>query len=189
VWTLGVVVLEVVDEHPAEVVLVAEQEPVEAFAADGADEALRVGAGDRRADRREDDADRLAREDLVEDAGELAVAITDEEPEPVEGASIARLRTCRATHAPVAVRVMPARWTRRVSSSMKNSTLTRRGKIVSTQKKSRAMMPRACAWRNWRQVGPSRRGAGLTPALSSIRRTVLGEAVMPSFASSPLIRG
>jgi hypothetical protein len=35
---------------------------------------------------------------------------------------------------------------------------------VSTQKKSVARMPRACARRNCRQLGPSRRGAGSMPA-------------------------
>jgi hypothetical protein len=36
---------------------------------------------------------------------------------------------------------------------------------------------------------PERRGAGLSPAASSSRRTVLGETRMPSFSNSPAIRG
>jgi hypothetical protein len=39
------------------------------------------------------------------------------------------------------------------------------------------------------RLGPERRGAGLRPAASSRRRTVLGETRRPSFFSSPAIRG
>ena len=85
-WALVVVVLEEVDEDAVEVALVADQEPVEALAADGAHEAFCVGVRDGRADRGADHADAFAREDLVEDAGELAVAVADQEPTLVEHA-------------------------------------------------------------------------------------------------------
>jgi hypothetical protein len=60
--------------NPAEVAFVADEDPVEAFAADRADDELGVGVRDGRADRREDHADPFA--------GELGVAIADQEPEP-----------------------------------------------------------------------------------------------------------
>jgi hypothetical protein len=59
--------------------------------------------------------------------------------------------------------VTPARWTRRVASSIKNSTYSRRSQIVSTVKKSHARMPAACWRRNARQVLAIRRGAGSIP--------------------------
>jgi hypothetical protein len=74
-------------------------------------------------------------------------------------------------------------------------TRTPTGALVAQEARNLAIdgaldrFPAAWAWRNWRPVGPSRRGAGFSPAPSSMRRTVLGEAVMASFASSPLIRG
>ena len=81
VGPLVVVVLEVLAQDALEVALVADQEPVEALGADGADEALGVGVRDGRADRRLDDADPFAREHGVEGGGELAVAVSDQEPE------------------------------------------------------------------------------------------------------------
>jgi hypothetical protein len=66
----------------------------------------------------------------------------------------------------------------------------------SAVKKSSAKIP--CAWdrrnsgtpelRNSGQPGPSRRGAGLIPALLRICQTVDGATVMPSPASSPWMR-
>jgi hypothetical protein len=67
-WTLVVVVIEVFEQHAAGVAFAADQEPVEAFAADRLDEALRVGVGDGRADRGLDCADPFGCEDPVEDA-------------------------------------------------------------------------------------------------------------------------
>ena len=48
----------------------------------------------------------------------------------------------------------------------------------------------ACAWavRNWRQVGPARRGAGPMPAACRISHTVDAAIAYPSRASSPWIR-
>src|SRR5665213_3886337 len=58
---------------------VHDQQPVEAFGTDRADEALRDRVCLRRADRCPNDLDALAAEDSVEVACELAVAITDQE--------------------------------------------------------------------------------------------------------------
>src|SRR2546425_10246238 len=57
-----------------------DQDPIEAFAPQRSDEALGVRVGPRRPNRRSDDLDALASEDLVEHAGELCVAIVDQEP-------------------------------------------------------------------------------------------------------------
>jgi hypothetical protein len=66
-------------EYALKVAAVDEQEPVEALSASGADEAFRDRVGLRRTDRCLDDLDALACEDGVEVAGELAVAVADQE--------------------------------------------------------------------------------------------------------------
>ena len=71
-----------------------DQDPVEAFRSDGADEPFRVRVRLRRSHRRVDDVDSFAAEDLVEGGGELAVAIVDQEAHPLEQAreaEVARL--------------------------------------------------------------------------------------------------
>ena len=66
-----------------------------------------------------------------------------------------RFLACWATQAPAGLAVTPAKWTRRVWSSMKNSTYSRRSHAVSTVKKSQATNPGpAGAGR------PARRGRG-----------------------------
>jgi hypothetical protein len=67
-------------------------------------------------------------------------------------AGIGRLRACWVTQAPSGLVVTPATWTRRVPSSMQNSTSNRRSHTVSTLKQSQAMIPAACWRRNARQV-------------------------------------
>jgi hypothetical protein len=59
------------------------QEVVEAFSAQGADEAFRDRVRAWCPDRRADDADVGAGEDGVERGGELAVSVADKESEPV----------------------------------------------------------------------------------------------------------
>jgi hypothetical protein len=62
-------------EHALEVTLVHDQEPVETFGADGADEAFGVSVRLRCAERRLDHLVPFAEEDLVEGGGELAIAV------------------------------------------------------------------------------------------------------------------
>src|SRR2546425_6435286 len=57
----------------------ADQDPIEAFAPQRADQALGVSVGPRCPNRRSDDIDALASEDIVEHAGELRVPIVDQE--------------------------------------------------------------------------------------------------------------
>ena len=92
------------------------------FAADGADPAFRVRVRDRRVGRRADDRRAVAAEDVVERGDELAGAVADQEPDRAVGSRIMKFRAAWVVQAPVGFVVMPARCTRRVSSSMKNST-------------------------------------------------------------------
>ena len=62
--------------------------------------------------------------------------------------SISRLRACLAIHSPVGWAVIPARRTRRMSCSMKNSAYRRRRDKVSTWRKSVARIVFAWACRN-----------------------------------------
>jgi hypothetical protein len=78
-------------EDAFEVTAAEDQQPVETLAADGADEALRVGVAFWRADRSVDDSDAFAAEDVVEGSGELAVAVVDQEPRPLEQPSEAEV--------------------------------------------------------------------------------------------------
>ena len=77
---VGVVVLDIVAQHYVEVAWSGDQDAVEAFAAQRADEAFddRVRAGCP--DRGSDDPDVGTGEDRVERGGELAVPVADQEP-------------------------------------------------------------------------------------------------------------
>ena len=79
VGSVPVVVREILGEHDLEVAAVEDKESVQALPADGTDESLgdRVGAG--RLDRGLDNPDALGGEDGVEGAGELGVAVADQE--------------------------------------------------------------------------------------------------------------
>jgi hypothetical protein len=81
-------------EHALEVAATEDQQPVETFGADSADEALGVRVCLRCADRCLDHRDAFAAEGLVEGAAELAVAVVDQEADPLEDAceaEVARL--------------------------------------------------------------------------------------------------
>jgi hypothetical protein len=77
VRSLVVVVGRVDAEDPYEVAAAEDQQPVETLGADSAHETLGVGVCLWRPDRRLDDLDAFAAEDLVEGGGELAVAVVD----------------------------------------------------------------------------------------------------------------
>src|SRR6478752_7715866 len=70
---------DVYDEHVLEVAAAEDQQSVEALAANASDPAFGVRSRLRRPHPRLDHPDALGAEDLVELAGELAVAITDQE--------------------------------------------------------------------------------------------------------------
>src|SRR6266498_3152587 len=98
-----VVVLDVGAEDSLEMAAVEDQEPVEALSTDGADEALGDGIRFGRSDRRAEDPDSLAAEDLVEGAGVLAVTVTDQETDPLLGEEESEV--ARLLGNPVALRV------------------------------------------------------------------------------------
>jgi hypothetical protein len=105
-----------------EVAPAEDQEPVETPVADGADEPLCVAVRLWCLHRRLDDLDFFAAEQLVEGSGELASAIVDQETRPLENVGELRLRACWTSQAPDGFEVHPAKWTRLLPSSMKNST-------------------------------------------------------------------
>jgi hypothetical protein len=81
VRSVSVVVLDELGQDLVEVSWSGDEDVVEAFAAQGADPALRdrVRPGSLR--RRLEDADSVCVEDVVDGSGELGVAIADQEPE------------------------------------------------------------------------------------------------------------
>src|SRR5215211_2252664 len=96
-----------------------------------------------------------------------------------------RLRACWATHHPVGCAVTPARCTRRLASSITNSTYMRWKKTVSTVKKSQARIPAACWRRNDRQLVGVRLGAGSRSWARSTLRIELADTRTPRRNSSP----
>ncbi len=118
-----VVMRDVRREGALEVAPAKDQQSIETLAADGPDPAFGVRPCLWCPYRRLDHTDAFGAEDLVELAGELAVAVADEEQRPgilvVEfHEQVARL----LGHRPSGLVVIPARRTRRVASSMKNNT-------------------------------------------------------------------
>jgi hypothetical protein len=117
---VAVVVVDEDKEHSLEVAPVENEEPIETLGADGADEALcdRIRLG--RPDRCPDDLDAFAVKDGVEVTRELGIAIADQEANWVarSGKVQTSWRACWLTQAPSGLGVQPARWTRRLPSSM-----------------------------------------------------------------------
>src|SRR6266536_3092463 len=83
VWAGGVVVVDVCGQDPLEVASVEDQDPVQALGPDGAYPALRVGVGFRRPRWGLERLDTGCGEHRAERRGELAVAIPNEQPEPI----------------------------------------------------------------------------------------------------------
>src|SRR6266571_3445519 len=83
VWTLLIEVADVDAEDVLELAATEDQEPVEALPAHAADPAFGVGVRVRRLDRRSDDLDAFAAEDVVEGAAVLRVAVVDQEARPL----------------------------------------------------------------------------------------------------------
>jgi hypothetical protein len=103
VRTMAVVVPGVLGQDVAEMLLAEDQHMVKALAAKRPDESLRERVRPRRPDRRPDHPCAIPGEDAVERRGELAVPVTDQEPEPAGALprSMSRLRACWAVHVPV----------------------------------------------------------------------------------------
>jgi hypothetical protein len=75
--------VDVIVQNGSEMALAGDQHPVEAFAAEGANPALRDGVRPRCSNRGADDANVSGGEDRVERGGERGIAVTDQEPEPL----------------------------------------------------------------------------------------------------------
>ena len=70
--------LDIYPQDPFKLSATCDQEPIETVTADGSDPALGERVGVWRTKRRADDLDALALEDVVEGAGELAVAVVED---------------------------------------------------------------------------------------------------------------
>jgi hypothetical protein len=162
---VSVIVLDVDPQHLLEVPASEDQQPVQALGPYRPDPALRMGVRVRCLHRRDEHLGALSAEHVVEAAGELRVAVAQHEAPP--SSSLAehqqQVAGLLGDPTPLGLAVTPARWTRRVSSSMKNSTYSRRNQMASTVKQSHATIPAACWRRNARQVVAIRRGAGSSP--------------------------
>ena len=102
--------------------------------------------------------------------------------------AIRHAQACCATHGAIGFRVQPATCTRRLPSSMKNSTYSRCRHIVSTVKKTAASMLRRCARTNSRHVIPPRMPTGPRPAARRQVRTAVAATTMPWPFSSATTR-
>jgi hypothetical protein len=185
---LRVVVLDEEAQDALEVAAVEDQQPVETFDADGSDETLGDGVCLRRPQRRLDDPDATAAEDLVEGAAVFAVAVADQEAHAVVGeveAEVACLlghpglcgvgRAAGQPDAPACARdeeqhVVPAQ------------EHTVDGEEVACDDARRLGAQELAPTRTRPPRGRPQPGAGEQPA------TVDGDTSNPSLASSPLIR-
>jgi hypothetical protein len=142
-----------------------DQQPVQALGAHRPNPALRVRVCVWCLHRRQQHLGALGAEHVVEAATELRVAVAEQEAScrPRSPGTSSRLRACWVTQAALGLAVTPARWTRRVSSSMRNSTYSRHRQMVSTVNRSHAMIPAACWRSNACHVVAARRGAGSNP--------------------------
>jgi hypothetical protein len=183
-------VLDVDPQDLLKVVAPEDQQPVQALGPDRPHPALGVRVRRGCPHRRAEHLATVRAEDLVETAAELGVPVVDKEAHlPARSPSTSRrLRACWVTQRPSGLAVTPVRCTRRVSSSMKNSTYNRRSHTVSTVKKSQATIPEACWRRNAGQEVAIRRGAGSSPWRRSVMRIAVAETRMPRCNSSPWMR-
>jgi hypothetical protein len=165
VRAMPVVVLDVDSKDPIQVAAPDDQQPIQALGADRPHPALRDRVRVGRLDRCPQHGGALRAEHVVEGAANLASRSRSKKRTGRLRSSNAskRLRACWVTQVPSGLAVTPARWTRRVSSSMKNNTYSRLSQTVSTVKKSQARIAAACWRRNACHVLAVRRGAGSSP--------------------------
>ena len=116
-----VVVLDVLVDDASEMTFAEDEDAIQAFAAYGPDPASANAFTTGARGGRFDDGDLFGDEDRVERGLELGVAIADQEPARADEA-VDDVAACWVVQAPVGCLVIPAMWTRLVSSSMKNST-------------------------------------------------------------------
>src|SRR6266571_5041251 len=182
---VGAVPVVVLDVDPKGLLKMAapdEQQPVQALGADGADHrsayafavGARTGVASTWAPSERNTSSKL-RQNFASRSWSRKRTCRPRSP-----STSCRLRACWVTQALPGWAVTPARCTRRVSSSMKNSTESRRSQTVSAVRKSHATIPAACRRRNARQVVAVRRGAGSSPWPRSVVRIAVAEPCTPS---------
>jgi hypothetical protein len=142
VWSVRVVVADILTQHPFQLAAVHDEDRVQALPAQRADRAFADRVGPGRPHRRADHRRPSERNPVSNDPAKSAFRswrrnFRTDNTSPVV---IARLRACWVTYAAVGWAVTPARCIRRVSSSMKTNTYSRRKKTVSTVRKSAASM-------------------------------------------------
>jgi hypothetical protein len=191
VGTVAVVMLDVDPKDLLQVATANDQQPVQALGADRPHPALRVrvrpGAPGTGVNSTSAPSERSTSSKLRENFASQSCS-TKRARRPCSPSTRSRLRACWVTHWPFGLAVTPARWTRRVSRSMKNSTYSRRSQTVSTVKKSQATIPAASWRRNALQDLAARRGAGFSPWRRSVVRITVAERRTPSWSSSPWMR-
>jgi hypothetical protein len=146
VRTMTVVVVDIDPKHTLQVPSPDDQQLVKALGPGRPDPSLREGVRVGRLHRGQQHRGAVRAEHVVEATGELRVAVAEHKaqswPSLVEFQE--QVPGCWVTQAPSGLAVTPARWTSRVSSSMKNSTYSLRSQTVSTVKKSQATISAAC---------------------------------------------
>ena len=135
----------------------------------------------------EDHADTFGLEYLIEQCGELAVPISDQESGVVGSITQVEHQVAGflSDSAGRRIRPDPSTWTRCVACSTTTKQYSRASVIVSTLKKSQAKIPDAWVLRNCAQVGSPRRGAGSNAAFFEIAQTVAGATFRSRPAISP----
>src|SRR6266536_372162 len=131
-----VVVHDIARQHRLQMSPPHDQHPVQQLTTDGADPSLGERVRPRRPHRCAQDSDALGAKDHIEAVGELRIPVADQEADLPDALCqvMSRLRACWVTHAPVGLAVTPRMCTRRVASSIVNSTYRRLSSTGSTWK-------------------------------------------------------
>jgi hypothetical protein len=111
-----VVVEDVFVKDASQMPLVEDEDPIQAFASDGADPSFRVGVREWRPDRGSDGGDVFGREDRVERRDKESESRIKNRQVPANESMW--LRACWTVQSPLGCVVIPANCTRRRSSSI-----------------------------------------------------------------------
>jgi len=176
-------------ESSLNVLLVQNQQPVEAFRADGAHEPLGHAIGLRRAKRRADDLNSVTAEHFVKMLGEFLIAIANQK---FHGSAHSdkvhdSCRACRMTRGALALGVHATMHTAAPQLNEEEDVESLRPDGLDREEvdgqQALTMRPM-----NSRHVISLRLPTGPRPAARSHARTVVADTTMPSPFSSPAIR-
>src|SRR4051812_45009284 len=178
---------QVLAEHQCPMPFTEDQDPVQAYTAEGSDDAFADGVHPRRLRQGRDDSRLFGFEHLPKRGSEERITIINQEPQRAKAITQVHDEIAGLLHRPRTGRLRGHSPQVQSSGAVLNDTSTynRLSSTVSTTKKSQAIT--ACAWaaRNCRQPGPARRGAGSMPAVCRNSHTVEAAIAYPSRASSP----